>query len=92
MASAPQAFQDVEAVEPRQAEVEEGKVVQAVRERELGFEAVAHPVHRVAAILQPRHDRAADHRVVLDHQHAHACSNLLARNPATVRHAGLSAT
>jgi len=51
--------------------VDAGRGVPA-SERELGFGAVAHPVHRVARVLKPRDHGAPDHRVVFDYQYSHS--------------------
>ena len=68
---APQPLQDVDAVAPRQREIEQRKVVEPMAECELGFGAVAHPVDRVARVLKARDHGTPDHRVVFDYQYSH---------------------
>ena len=68
---APHALQYLQPVAPRQPEIEERDVVHRMAERELGFGPIAHPIDGVALLMQPRHDGAADHRIVFNDQDAH---------------------
>ena len=87
--AAPHAFQDVDPVAPRQPEVEERKVVDAVAQGELGLGAIAHPVHRVAGVLEAGDHRAPDHGVVFDEEDSHAFA---AQAGVTVRRRALRKT
>src|SRR5690606_6503909 len=66
-----QVSQEVEAIDPGQAEVEHHDVVVLARERRAGALPVADPVDGEAVLAQAEPDGLADHGVVLDQQQSH---------------------
>jgi hypothetical protein len=60
-----------DAVELRQAEVEQHQVEALGRQRAAGGAAVAHPVDGVAGLAQRAAQALADHPVVFDEQQSH---------------------
>ena len=65
------AAQHLQAFEARQAEVEHHRGMRIHFQREVGGDAVAHPVGREARLREPRLEAVTEERIVLDHQDAH---------------------